>query len=310
MPPVENPAKDLVFVVSGGRTGTKFFGTVLGTLIDGCFSVHEPDMVNGDLTPRGLVERIGHFGFHHMVTGRLLGTRGVRILSDRYLRGGIGLEDAAATIRAWRDRYHAAIDRPLIVESCSQWYGLLPPLRAAWPQARVVAIVRDPRGWIQSSLNHGRRRGFRDLVEWVGQKRISPAMLGDDEWAGRWPAMSAFQRLCWDWTTINRLLDDFVAGDAHARLYRFEDLFDPERPEVRRDLLDFVADHGRYRWHEPEAAFRRRLNASRGGVPDWTQWPPAEVRFLHEVCGPQMERYGYGTEPEWRRMLAPETAGA
>lgn len=301
--------KDLVFIVSGGRTGTKFFGTVLGDLVEGGFSVHEPDMLKDRLAAREVLDRISRFGFHYMVTGRLLGTRGLRPLSDRYLRGQVDLQSAALTIRRSREHYHATAEQRLVIESNSQWHGLLPPLRVAYPQARVVCIVRDPRDWITSTLNHGHRRGSRDTVERFGQQRISPGTVGDTGWAGRWLSMSPLQRLCWDWMFITSLLESFSQTDERARLFRFEDLFDPAQPDVRRGLLDFIATHEgkRYSIHDPEAAFRRRINASSGSTPQWQHWSSGDAAFLEAMCGPLMRRHGYGHEVEWHQLCAADS---
>lgn len=77
--------KDLVFIASGGRTGTQFFGDMLKTVIDDCWSEHEPDMLLG-LNWR-TYDQIRRFGFWHMVPGRLLGMTGVRSLGHKLLTG-------------------------------------------------------------------------------------------------------------------------------------------------------------------------------------------------------------------------------
>ena len=48
--------KDLVFIASGGRTGTNFFGETLQSIIDNCWSEHEPDVL-ADTLVNGVVRR-------------------------------------------------------------------------------------------------------------------------------------------------------------------------------------------------------------------------------------------------------------
>jgi hypothetical protein len=288
--------KDLVFIISGGRTGTQFFGTVLGSLVEGCFSVHEPDVLGSHIAPLELIRRIRRFGLHHMITGRLLGTSGVRILANQFLQGNGArdLDGMVRTIRRYRNRYFESISAPLIVESNSQWYGALPALRAAYPYAKIVGIVRDPRTWVVSWANHGGRHDQRDLVTTMGQKRPHPAIVGDDRWADKWAAMTTFQRLCWDWKLINGVITDFAEDDADTRVFRFEDLFGPD-PAVRRDFMAFITSHKSraYDYYDPELAFAKRVNASSGATPNWPLWSTDDRRFLHDMCGQLMERYGY-----------------
>ena len=80
-----------VIIVSGGRTGTKYFGDLLGTLISDALSVHEPDVWKG--FHRGSLERIKTFGIYHMIFGRLSGKTGIRNLSQKYLAKQINLEE-------------------------------------------------------------------------------------------------------------------------------------------------------------------------------------------------------------------------
>lgn len=297
--------KNLVFVVSGGRTGTAFFGAMLGDHIEDCFSIHEPDMLRTRLGFLGLSKRIVWFGFQHMVIGRFLGTHGLRPLGDRYLSGKIDISTAADTIKTYRDNYHATLNESLVIESNAQWYSLLHPLRLAYPKSKVVCIVRDPRTWVTSTLNYGLHRGSKDLVQKVGQRRISPSMIGDYKWEDRWGEMTPFQRLCWDWTLINDLLNEFVQSDDRARLFRFEDLFDTQSPEVRRELFQFITVHNgrQYSYKDPDSALRKQINVSSGNMADWPKWPKEDAQFLYSMCGNLMRQFGYGMEPEWQDLV-------
>lgn len=301
MPPAELD-KDLVFIVSGGRTGTTYFGDLLSDKIADCFSVHEPDMLDTSLDPK-LWSKIRTFGFDHMVTGRLLGRTGIRNLTR--LRLSSARSDGALVDAVLRHRldYYRARPEPLLVESYYQWYGLVPVIRRAFPEAKIAGIVRDPRDWVRSWMNFGGLRNRSDILGMFGQGRLDPKAVGDEIHAARWAQMNRFERICWDWAQINRTIRDDCTANDHCRVFRFEDLFarQGEASEMAA-FLDFVRRHPRRDYELKPDALRLDsvVNASRKDrQADWTLWEPDQARALDAICGSLMRAFGYGTEPEW-----------
>lgn len=212
--------KNAVIIVSGGRTGTRFFGDLLSRMVADSFSVHEPDVFEG-FTGRTW-QRLKTFGWYHVVIGRLLEKTGIRNLSQQYLSGTLDLDALTRAVRSHRLRYYASVNPSLIVESYSLWYGILPSLPFVFPSYKVVRIVRDPRTWVASNTNHGRQYGSKDLVTKLGLRRLDPEMIGDREFEEKWPSMSEFQILCWNWKTLHAAgrasFPDWPEWDsAHAR---------------------------------------------------------------------------------------------
>ncbi|MCI4644869.1 MAG: sulfotransferase [Hyphomonadaceae bacterium] len=298
--------KDLAFIVSGGRTGTTFFGEYISEFIPDAFSVHEPDVVT-QRSRRVLFKRIQDFGIWHMLIGRALGMTGIRPLSRRNLSGEFKDEaPLLGAIRQHRDSYFSRIDAPLVVESYSQWFGILPQLRKVYPEARIVGIIRDPREWVVSWLNHGGRHGPGDFVTMFGHKRLTPEMVGDMQWAEAWETMSPFEKLCWDWKIINGSIAEFCEADPGARLYRFEDLFLNEDDTPMRELIDFVADQpsGQYETKFRTDLLGKKVNSRGDKIAKWHAWTPEQARHLQAHCKPLMDRFGYGIETDWAEKLA------
>lgn len=293
--------KDLVFIVSGGRTGTTFFGRRLQRMIHDSFSVHEPDLWAG--FNRRSLRALKTFGVRHMIIDRLRQRSGIRNLAQKHLAGTWSRGQLRRAVEAHRRHYYESIPEPLIVEAYYQWYGLLPIIREAFPDAKIVGVVRDPREWVPSWMNFGGHHDGRDLVTRLGQSRLTPEMVGDVEYAFRWDSMDQFERLCWDWRIVTRIISDFARTDSLTRIYRFEDLFKGEnRVEIARDLLEFATTHPLrdYPFVLSEEDLRSRVNASDSArFPRWTEWDSGKVDFMKQCCGPQMEELGYGHETGW-----------
>ena len=292
--------KHLVLIVSAGRTGTRFFGDLLASMIPGSYSVHEPDVLDG-FTWR-TVEAIRTFGFRHMLVDRALGRSGLRNLSTAFLSGELNQDEVAKIIYDQRSRYYNKISSDLIIESNYQWFGILPVAPKLFPKFKMVAISRDPRSWVTSCMNFGRLYGPRDFVSRFGFKRLNPGMIDDAPYKDQWPRMSSFERLCWTWAAINRILLDYLDGRDNARLWRYEDLFlSGNREAALRDMLEFITTFPDAKFSfelNPDLLTERRHASGRKHFPDWPAWPDDHKTRLYEICGPMMKALGYESGPE------------
>jgi hypothetical protein len=283
-----------------------FFADTLSEMIDDSWSVHEPDVWAGFSAKTW--QRVRTFGLYHMFFGRITGRTGLRNLSQRRLSNHEDLDRLTAELIRQRERFYRSIDASLVIESNAQWYGLLLALPKTGWRYRVVALVRDPRTWVASTLNHGRVFGYRDIVSRLGFRRLDPALVGDEKYVDRWRHMSDFQKVCWTWRATYEAVAASVENDPCARLFRYEDFFlSADRTALVANLLNFITDfEGRtYSWQLLPDSFDRRINtADRARFPDWRDWTEEQARQLDEICGPLMRRFDYGTEPEWRANLA------
>ncbi len=297
--------KDIVFIVSGGRTGTTFFGQQISEIIPDAFSVHEPDLLHPRDVFRNL-RAIREFGLWHMVFGRLLGRTGIRVLSTKKISNPVTEEtEIQNSIRQHRDAYYSRQKEPLIVESYSQWFGLLDDIREVYPNAKIAGIVRDPRSWVRSWIDYGGHHDSTDIAARVGTGRISPDVVIDPKFADQSSEWSLFERLCWDWRLVYFRIAEFADRDPLAKLFRFEDIFERQSETGMSDFLDFVAEHGehRYEYSQPKDFAARQINPSNKTTPDWQNWSAKNAQRLEEFCQPLMSKLGYGEEPEWRALV-------
>ena len=109
--------------------------------------------------------------------------------------------------------------------------------------------------------------------------------------------MSRFERLCWAWWRLNEYALNTLCANPNARLFRFEDLFDPEtRTDKLEEMLEFCAEVS------PkvdlvtdgiEQFFQRKVHASNGSVPAWDEWAAPQREQFETLCGPLMAELNY-----------------
>lgn len=290
--------RDLVFIVSGGRTGTRFMGDLLSSMIPGAYSVHEPDVLEG-LTLRTW-RRIQEFGFYHMVLGRILKHTGIRHLSEGFLSGDLTVEEVQRAIKKQRFGYYQKINQPIVVESYYQWYGILPVIPKTFSSYRILGVLRDPRDWVRSWLNFEAHHGRRDLVKKIGRERINPKMTGEQPYASEWGSMDPLSRLCWTWKTVYTCVLDHAEIDPQMHLVKYENLFkDSERQHAWKEILDFITgfDKKSYTYEFDPEFLNYRIHASnQSKVPAWSEWSAGNRERLLSICGEVMIRAGYSPD--------------
>ncbi|MFO7904727.1 MAG: sulfotransferase [Pirellulaceae bacterium] len=295
--------KDLVFVVSGGRTGTQFLGDRLSTAITDSFSVHDPDILSAYISR--ITGRIRVFGLWNMTVGKAIGTSGVRSVGHRIITGEMDRQTGLARLYKLRAKYHESINESLIIESNSQWFYVCDELKEIWPHARVIIVVRDPRTWIRSWLNKGIRWRAFDPVRLLPPGRLTPRKTGDLELASRWRSFGTFERLAWEWSFVYGRLQAHVERNGNARIFRFEDLFGSATKDAMNELVAFAASHGGrgYDFEVPDDFTKTVCNASHGAAPNWNEWSPEQAWLVDALCGSLMVKYGYGQEPSWKKKV-------
>ncbi len=212
-------------------------------------------------------------------------------------------------IKDQRARYHASICESLVVESSGRWWMFADCIHEAWPNAKMIGVIRDPRDWIVSWRRHQPRRHTRRFFAWFPFGALSPGAVGDEEWEDRWENLGQFGRLAWDWRMQYERLDQAAQSNPHIRLYRFEDLF-AEKGNAMRDLIEFAATHNhrKYQIRDLSGFTGSVMNASVGAKKNWRDLPSDDARLLDDLCGPLMRKYGYGLEPEWSALIGKSVA--
>ena len=257
--PVDWSTVDMTFIVSTGRTGTRFFGRFFDAF-EGVYARHEPkpDMVG---------------------------------LGVEYAAGRVSFQRAAGVIEANRRAIGHEVKRrgaSVYVESNNRFFSLLKPLRSVFPHARIVHVVRDGRDYVRSGLGR----------EWYTGKdrfpRLTASMFPDDPWHDRWNTMDRFEKIAWRWQKKDSILSDDMADLDNTLTVRFEDIFTaPDRPglfEITRFLGFTDSEVATQLQHMGS----RKMNATQNPpLPPWAEWDTDLVERFDRIAGKHLRRCGY-----------------
>lgn len=261
----------VVFAVSTGRTGTTFLAQAADDM--GAEGSHEP------------------------------GPWWLRHLSNAYVSGHLDHDRAVRVLRSRRRTVGAA--GPYLEASCLV-YGLVRPLLDAFPAARVIQVVRDPRTYVRSGLAWGAYRFGGRPLNLAPYRRLAPPQFDPFDAAERlrWARDDQFDRLCWAWSAMNEAMRTQGAGSDRFRTVRFEDLTDPATgPAVLAGLADdlgLTVDRDRLADVADDP-----VNAS-GADPadDWRTWSDSRLCLLRERTTEEAGHYDYPVASEIDALLA------
>jgi len=254
------------FIVSTGRSGTVTLAHVL-SLVDGCTCEHEP-------TPQLILEASGY----------------------RY--GTVSQAELQKTLI--ETRMPRAAREGIYCESNQTLALIIPVLAKTFPRARYIWLLRNGLDVVASAMqkqwysghseNHDRYEDCPPIERaWI-DGRIAGHRCGDVS-RDRWGAMGRFERCCWYWSYVNRLIkaDLEAYAQGQSRLVRLE--------RIDVELAKLIRWMGLATAIAPQP---RRHNAAKRTPYHWTGWTDVERDQFVFWCGGLMDRY----YPEWRSASA------
>jgi hypothetical protein len=253
-----------IFILSTGRTGTNFFADF--------FSKH-PKVT----------------ALHEPKPSRIL-----RMWSNARLEGYATNEELVRVLSSKRKKLVKSIQTPLYIESNPFIVGFAPVLNQVFEEPIIIHVVRDPRDYIRSALNHGNTKGLKKLFNssvpfWY--PKVSRLIRKDVD-------DSLMLRTAGYWKVINEwLLKNKNSNNYH--LFKFEDLFN-DKKELKR-LAKIVGIEPAFIDKNPPKATNRSKDKV---VNSWEKWSKEDCIRIQEICGPEMKLFGYGNEKEWLRKIS------
>ena len=221
----------------------------------------------------------------------------------------IGAEDARHLIA---QTYGGAIrysDATQWGDSSNKLSWLIPELAAVFPKARFVHLVRDGRKVASSYFHKLGRESYDDRSTAILQAHYDdpaahPAPPPEKKYW--WPlprhgsadaeafrAFSQFERICWHWAELNRLvLEELSRLPAERTLFvRLEEL--RASPSEVRGLYEFLGLSYR---DEAYGAFARPHNVNR---PEDRLLDANQRARFEVIAGDMLARLGYADRPEY-----------
>lgn len=281
-PPKLAPAKSSVFVLSTGRTGTVFLAGLLDQ-VSSVISAHEPKP-----------------------------SRILNAWTTAYLEGKVSDEFMAAVL-ANKRRGLADTNKDIYVEMNNFIAGFAEAASEVFENASVIHIVRDPRDFITSLTNRGDDEGIRKFFnKYVPHWAYVPRGIKKRD-------LDAFTRAAYRWVAINESLSGWgKKNPGRYHLFKFEDILDHNNPHKIDPVLEAIGLRHKQisglnyapEPHYQKAKFSlidRPIDAnntsSRQAMAKWRDWTDDDKKRVAEICGPLMNQYGYGDEPEWLAAL-------
>ena len=255
------------FILSSGRTGTKFLAHYLDANFEQVHALHEPP-------PARLLRVAAH--------GRLAG--GATSRWDGWL----------VRLLERKRRAIEAAECELYVESNPFLATAVDALIRVFPDTTIVHVVRDARDYVRSALNHGIGSGLKASANrWLPFWYPDVATPLDLAKPLDWLETAAAQ-----WTLVNQILE---AQAPHARAYHriaYEHLFADDNPGLADLERALSLEAGT---SKQALSAEARINAGKLDVlGPWREWDARTRERVEALCGESMRRYGYGNEPEWR----------
>jgi putative sulfotransferase len=236
----------------------------------------------------------------------------VQITQPLAVRRYLGLADMEQTARVIDETYGAAIRYSTAThwgDSSNKLSWLIPDLAAVFPKARFVHLVRDGRKVASSYFHKLGAECYDDRSTAILQAHVDdparhPAPPPEKKYwwplprrgspdAARFRAFSQFERICWHWAELNRLvLEELSRLPAERTLFvRLEEL--RASPSEVRGLYQFLDLPYR---DEAYGVFARPHNVNR---PEDRLLDAGQREQFAAIAGDMLARLGYAERPEY-----------
>jgi len=156
----------------------------------------------------------------------------------------------------------------------------LPRLEREFEPIFMMQLVRDGRDVVRS---------FYSRQTYTGHDLHLPLEPGPrNAYAGCWPHMDRFEKICWLWAFTVEMVDFHT----HGLCVRFEDLladYDEFHAQILSPAEMTISQEV---W---ETYTKRRIDKSHMSfnLPHWRDWSASQTARYMDICGKMMQRFGY-----------------
>jgi hypothetical protein len=259
------------FILSSGRTGTKFLAEFFNANYTNVLARHEPRP-----------------------------SYPLRMLSNAYAAGKVSRPALIAALRISRPILQRSRG-DLYLESNPYLYGFVDALDEAinrqWRSTGkviVIHIVRDPRTYVASAINHGGSVGIKAAATRLIPHWFPPVRRAQGVSARPTPV----EMFAGEWALVNQFVGERGRPQPGYHLLRYEDIFDEANSGLRRMCEIFGLG---YPGETAPISAQEKINPARMNViGPWDTWTEPDRAALMRICGRLMATFGYEEAPGWR----------
>jgi hypothetical protein len=264
-----------VFILSTGRTGTKFFAGFFSSGFNHVYAVHEP---SPDMLELGL----------------------------SVVRGEISFRRARKELRLSRQNICKQVNKKnysYYIESNNNISFIVPLLKDYFKNCKIIHVVRDGRNFVRSSYSkvifppRDGKPAMLFMTPGDHRRRLQAVDFPDDPYHYRWKEMTRFERICWYWVKVNSIIEYSIKGDKNSIRVKYEDIFSEDSGiETISNIIEFLdlTDKMSFNKDEMKKFFEKKVNyTEKFLLPQWSEWTSQQRDFFIEIAGRKMEEYGY-----------------
>jgi hypothetical protein len=247
------------FIVSTGRTGTQFLAHFFSENCDKVKSVHEP-----------------------------YPSRRFRILSNMYREGKVDKKKIISAFNYSRkDILVENNNYDYYIESNNFLYGFSGVFNEIMKDAKIIHIVRDPRDYIKSHLNHGVFKGKKLLAK----KFLPYWFMNVKKGLKLEKQLNNYEILAGRWVIVNKFIEESCKGNDNYKMFKYEDIFGENRNQHLFELAEFIGLPAEQIIFKDEY---KKLNEGKKNIANkWNTWSKEELDSVHGICGDLMTHYNY-----------------
>ncbi|MDJ0802306.1 MAG: sulfotransferase domain-containing protein [Desulfobacterales bacterium] len=250
--------KRLHLITSTGRTGTQFFEYFINSNTVDAVCKHEPRP-----------------------------SRRFKLYSNLYLDGKISKDFIARQYCQARSRLWEKMKCPNYVESSNFLFGCIPALRRIAVDLKIVHVVREPKAYILSHLNHRFWQGRKKIVAKYLPYWREPFDLDPHD------RNNPIRILADRWVFVNETIGRYTDRGNCMRV-KFEELFSPDQ-SIACNTISAVADFLELTINDhtkTAALLREKKNVSPKRYRDGDITPADEV-YIQEKCKKMNQLYEF-----------------
>jgi len=204
--------KQVILIISSGRTGTNFMAHWFSELSDEIYSVHEP---SPDLFQIGIDKY-----------------RSKKEISIKFLKINRALQLYKL------NKSH----KNVYIESNPNLILLLPELNSLFKNIKIIFIKREFETYLLSAINKSPDKSNKNYFysETDPRKRITAIDFNDEDYKEKWKTLFREEKIAWWWKKSNEVIDEYNTEYSNSIIVDYEILFNKNNENTLKKILKFV----------------------------------------------------------------------